>query len=85
MLIGRKQAAKPTAYAARRARKSFQYISCAVEVGKDLHLRPVSAQREDCVYKLPVFAACFFFTHTFLFRISKKTVLGRMSTVSAVF
>jgi len=43
ILIGRKQAAKRTPYAARRAIKSPQYISCAVEVVKDLHLRYMSA------------------------------------------
>lgn len=71
MSIGEKRATKPTPYAARRARKSSQYISCATEVVKDLHFRYMSAQRGDCIYKLPVFAACFFFIHTFLFRISK--------------
>jgi len=82
---GEKRATKPTQYAARRARKSSQYISCAVEVVNSLHFRHISVQREDCISKLPVFAASLFFIHIFVFRISKKTVLGRMRTVSAVF
>jgi len=31
----------------------------------------MSAQLGDCIYKLPVFAARFFFIHTVVFRISK--------------
>ena len=44
----------------------------------------MSSQRRDFIYKRPVFAASLFFIHTFVFRIFKKTVLGRMSTVSPV-
>ena len=71
MSIVRKQASKPKPYAARRARKSLQYISCVVEVVKNLHLRYTTAQREDCIDKHSFFAACFFFIHTFLFCIFK--------------
>ena len=73
---GGKRETTPTPCAAKYARKGSQYISCAIEVVKFLHLPYMSAQRGDCIYKLPVCAACFFFIHIFVSRISKTDCAG---------